>query len=98
MIKRIRYTLNDDGTYVSKKIIETNHGEVLVAFNLDNRVVRIYSATDPTRLIDTFVSTTSHKLKIDIKNKLISMGAQFADETRNRDVEERAWGMDVDDV
>lgn len=84
MNKRIRYNLTDDGCYVSKKIIETNHGEVLVSFNPDNRLVRIYSATDPTRLIDTFVSSNNHSLKIDIKKRLVSMGAVFGEETRNR--------------
>lgn len=83
MNKRIRYGLDAEGSYVSNKIIETAHGEVLVKFNLDNRVVQI--TTPNGKLIDTFVSTTSHKMKIDIKKKLVSMGAVFEDETRNRD-------------
>lgn len=82
MNKRIRYSLDADGSYVSKKIIETAHGEVLVKFNLDNRLVQIIGAAQG-QLIDSFVSTTSHKIKIDIKKKLVSMGAVFEPETRN---------------
>lgn len=84
MNKRIRYGLLDDGTYVSKKVIVTSHGEVIVKFNKENRVIQFYSATETGRLLDTFVSTTEHNIKIDIKKKLISMGAEFAEETRIR--------------
>lgn len=81
MNKRIRYGVDAEGSYVSKKIIETAHGEVMVKFNLDNRVVQIMKPNG--ELLDTFVSTTNHKIKIDIKKKLLSMGAVFESETRN---------------
>lgn len=83
MNKRIRYGLDNEGFYVAKKIIETAQGEVVVKFSLDNRVVLIHSANHPYQLLDTFVSTTDHQIKIDIKNKLVSMGAVFEPETRN---------------
>jgi vacuolar-type H+-ATPase subunit B/Vma2 len=85
MNKRIRYNKRGEGIFVSSKVIETASGEVTVQYNVNNRVVQILSATEPIRLIDTFVSGNDHQLKMDIKKRLIALGAVFADETRNRD-------------
>jgi hypothetical protein len=86
MNKRIRYSIDAEGCHVSNRIIETTSGEVMVKFNLSNRVVIICRPNGV--LLDTFVSTTSHKIKIDIKKKLVSMGAEFEPETRNREKED----------
>lgn len=86
MNKRIRYSMDADGCYVSNKIIETAHGEVFVKFNPDNRVVQLI--TPAGALVSSFVGTTSHQIKINIKEKLIEMGAEFEPEKRHREKDE----------
>ena len=82
MNTRIRYVVDGNGLAVSTRVINTNHGEVLVRYNKTSKVAQIYLASDEERVIDTFQWTNDFKLKKDIKAKLIAMGAQFASESR----------------
>lgn len=84
MNTRIRYVTDENGVATSTRVINTNHGEVLVRYNTTNKVVWIYSAADPNRVYDTFGFTKNDILKKDIKRKLIAMGAEFAAESRER--------------
>ena len=84
MTYRIRYTATADGCLISTRTVVTNHGEVLVKYNPDNKVVHIILANDTDRVVDTFVGTTDHQLKRDIKKRLINLGANFTSEERKK--------------
>jgi hypothetical protein len=84
MSVRVRYTKDHDGTFLSKRVIPTNHGEVMVRYNTDNRIVVIFSAANPEKVLKSFTFTTDGIMKKQIKATLIELGAVFAEETRNR--------------
>jgi hypothetical protein len=81
---RVRYTKDHDGTFLSKRVIATNHGEVMVRYNVDNRIVVIFSAANPEKVLKSFSFTTDGIMKKQIKATLLELGAVFGDETRTR--------------
>lgn len=81
---RVRYENGPDGTKVSTRAIATNQGDVMVRFNPSNMVVHIYAASNPDQTLETFISKGPVQMKKDIKARLITMGAVFEDEERNR--------------
>lgn len=83
MTKRIRYYEREPNIWVSVRTIQTNHGAVTVQYNLDSMVTTILSA-EGDKVLDTFTSPNHFVMKKAIKEKLISMGAEFAPEKRVR--------------
>lgn len=84
MNKRIRYVPDGSGCMISKRIIETHHGEIVVKFNPDNHVVQFFTASEPPKLVSSFTYGSNHQLKIQIKKELLAMGAVFEEEKRIR--------------
>jgi hypothetical protein len=82
MNTRIRYGKSEDGAMISKRVIATASGEVMVKYYEDSRSILII---DPStnNVLHSFVGTDNHSLKKEIKAKLIAMGAEFKEETRN---------------
>lgn len=81
MNKRIKYMKSEDGSMVSRRVFQTNHGEMQVRYYPDSFLVLIFRAGDG-EVINTFTCKNNHDLKAQIKEELIAMGAQFAEETR----------------
>lgn len=86
MSQRIRYVTDTDNFVMSTKPIETVHGELYVRFNPESKVVMfVKPLNNDLIVVESYVETGSlHSLKINIKNKLMSMGATFKQETRER--------------
>ena len=83
MSTRIRYRENAEGVLVSTRVINTDHGDILIKIFKSDRNVMLIRATDNV-VLHSFVGTNDHAIKKLIKSKLEEMGAKFNNEKRTR--------------
>lgn len=83
-MNRVRYFFNKNlNLYQSTRAIPTSSEDVVVEMNLTTGVARVLSAVDG-RALHILTSNTSKKLKIQVKDTLMKMGAPLETETRTR--------------
>jgi hypothetical protein len=82
MAIRIRYIKDGPDTYVSARYIPIKDGEARVTLSPHTKegFIHMYGRKDIR-----VVGTSLHKIKIAVKNVLLSLGAEFDDEERGED-------------
>jgi len=81
---RVRYFKNEDGSWVSTRIIKTTIGNVIVKFWEDpiKAQIIIVNKGGDLEVKETIQAERLWRLKELIKERLISMGASFKRESR----------------
>lgn len=82
---RIRYSKMNDGAFVSMRVIKSNKGKEYRSYiSPDGLTGSIKEATNTEPLVATIKGTSSHKVKIALKNALEVLGCVFQEETRRK--------------
>ena len=83
MGKRIRYKKIGDSEYINLTEITTEHGLVDVTFDVELLSAEIHLQGTEI-VLESFIAKSEHALKKEIKQRLISFGATFESESRER--------------
>lgn len=86
MNTRIRYVKQSDGSLISMRVLKARDGsEYRPIISTDGKNGAILCPNDKEKIAFQCTATSPHKVKIKLKNALVSLGVKFVEEKRGSD-------------